>query len=132
MEFEMEDSTKGLPLLPYAGTSGWSGSSTSHARALEADRSGETSRRQAEVIRFLADRGTTGATWRSVGEALGLHHGSSSGVLSVLHKEGRICRLSETRGRCKVYCLPEYVDDRATEEHRSRAARSCPNCGHVL
>jgi hypothetical protein len=109
-----------LPDLPYAGTSGWSGSSTSLGRALREDEDGTTSDRQRTVLRYLADRGAQGATWRDLADRLGYHHGSASGALSVLHKTSRIERLTEKRNRCKVYVLPEYVNGRDTEPHGGR------------
>lgn len=109
------------PALPYAGTSGWSGSSTSRQRALEADESGVTAARQRNVVAFLHGVGTWGATWSDIAAALNVHHGSASGVLSVLHKTGRIMRLTETRDRCKIYVLPDYVNGRETEAHGRRA-----------
>jgi len=110
-----------LPVLPYPShdgpTSGYSGSETSEARAREADSSGETSRRQKAVLAYLAIRGVYGATWRDVSAVLTIHHGSASGVLSNLHKAGRITRLKEARQRCKVYVLNEHVGGRDTEPY---------------
>lgn len=63
-----------------------------------------------------------GATWQEVALAIGLHHGAASGALSVLHKTGHIARLAETRTRCKVYVLPQYVLDRPTEPHGRTSA----------
>jgi len=34
-----------------------------------------------------------------------------------LHKVGKLVRLTEVRGKCKVYVLPQYVNDRPTETH---------------
>lgn len=117
-------------VLPYAGTSGWSGSATSRARAESADRSGETSERQQGTLRRLAWAGSQGLTWKELGEAMGWHHGTASGVLSVLHKEGRIARLSVVRDRCKVYVHLDHVGDREVEGH-GRKSRPCSKCGHV-
>lgn len=107
------------PVLPYGGqsdpNSGFSGSETSEARARQADESGTTGRRQAETMRALAAHGTTGLTWRELATILEIHHGPASGVLSNLHKVGRIARLTTTRQRSKVYVLPQYVQDRPTE-----------------
>lgn len=119
-----------IPLLPYAGTSGWSGSATSHARAVNADRDGTTSAHQQRALESLSWRGSDGVTWRELADEYGWHHGTASGVLSVLHKEGVIARLSISRSRCKVYVLPDYVDGRDTERH-GRKPRPCSNCGHV-
>lgn len=108
------------PVLPYAGTSGWSGSDTSHERALEADSSGVTGRRQRDALAYLDGAGPWGVTWQELGAAMGAHHGTASGVLSVLHKAGRIARLAERRNRCKIYVLPEHVNGRETERHGRR------------
>lgn len=121
-----------LPVLPYAGTSGWSGSDTSEARAVGADRDGTTRDRQATVVGLLRLAGFHGVTWTELGDATGWHHGTASGALSVLHKEGRIKRLTERRNRCKVYALPEYVGDRATEPHGRNRSTECPHCGGEL
>lgn len=106
-----------FPVLPYAGTSGYSGSSTSEERARRDDRGGRTKERQTQVIVALVRAGRHGLTWKELATQFGWHHGQASGALSVLHKEEIICRLSERRDRCKVYVTPEYVYDRQTEKH---------------
>lgn len=104
-----------LPLLPYAGTSGWSGSDTSHDRAVEADSNGTTTQRQRQALGTLRTAGAAGVTWKELADVQGWHHGTASGVLSVLHKEGHIARLrDDKRHRCAVYVLPEWAGDRAT------------------
>lgn len=118
-----------FPEAPYNGTSGWSGSSTSEERALREDSDGTTGKRQIAALTYLASRGTYGATWKELADTLKLHHGSASGVLSVLHLTERVARLKETRNRCKVYVLPEFVDNRPIE---IRKKKSCPNCGHHI
>jgi hypothetical protein len=111
------------PLTPYAGTSGWSGSETSARRAIEADGDGTTRKRQRDALRALRGAMGHGCTWKELAAHTGWHHGTASGTLSVLHKEGAIARLSLARDRCKVYVLPEYVGDRPTEPHgRGRSA----------
>lgn len=115
---------------PYAGSSGWSGSSTSKARADEADTSGATSARQGLVLGMLRDSGIWGLTVKELRESTGWHHGTASGALSVLHLAGHIFRLSESRDRCKVYVLGEFVVGRDVEAHGHKP-KSCPNCGHV-
>jgi hypothetical protein len=55
-----------------------------------------------------------------------MHHGQASGALSVLHKEGRIARLTERRNRCAVYVLPEYVQGRETSPHGGKGPRLTP------
>ena len=120
-----------MPELPYAGTSGYSGTSTSEDRARTADSNGTTGKRQKEALMYLWMQHEAGATWKEVADALGLHHGSASGVLSVLHFGGHIERLAETRNRCKVYVIPEYVAGRKTEIHggKKAAVHKCWNCG---
>ena len=127
----MTNNSEELPFeaeFPYAGTSGHSGSETSKERALDADRSGQTARRQAEALKLLSEQKSFGITWKELSDMTGLHHGNSSGVLSVLHKTGRIARLKERRNRCKVYVLPEFIHNRKIEIRQQK--KSCPNCGH--
>lgn len=109
-----------LPVLPYAGTSGWSGSESSRARAAADDSTGATAHRQSVVLRSLGAAGHAGLTWRELSGQTGWHHGQASGALSALHKSGRVVRLREVRGRCKVYTLPQFVDERPAEAHGRR------------
>ena len=117
--------------LPYAGSSGWSGTDTSQERALMADTDGSTASRQWQAMSFLAQRGLYGATWRELAEQTNEHHGAVSGVLSVLHKEERISRLLQKRDRCRVYVLPEFVNGRDTDT-QGRKTPDCPHCGGAL
>lgn len=111
------------PILPYGGTSGWSGTPTSRERAERDDSDGTTSKRQDTTIRLLKSAKEQGLTWYELAKTLDTHHGTASGLLSVLHKSGRIVRLnetrtSETRGKSMIYVLPEYVDGRQTSPYR--------------
>lgn len=119
------------PHLPYAGSSGHSGTDTSEERATRRDRNGDTARAQAQVLALLESAGPTGMTWSEIASVTGWHHGTTSGTLSVLHAEGEILRLSERRARSKVYVLPEHSAGRATEQPRKRRT-SCPHCGGHL
>lgn len=112
------------PELPYAGTSGYAaGSATSEGRARADDALGVTARRQRAVLSILAHTGSDGLTWTEVAEFFGWHHGQASGVLSALHKAGRIARLGPPRRhRCSVYVLPEFVGGRDTEPHGRKRA----------
>lgn len=130
MESTLWDLFEEEPSLPYALTSGWSGSDTSRDRALEADKSGVTSYRQSAALFELYKAGGDGLTWRELGDAMGWHHGTASGCLSVLHLDGRIARLAEKRDRCKVYVHLDFVGGRDTEAH-GRKVKPCSNCGHV-
>lgn len=120
-----------MPELPYAGTSGFSGSDTSEARAREQDSNGTTSIRQRKVLDLLSWRGAVGITWRELAEELKLHHGSASGLLSVLHLTGHITRLKSSRNKSKIYVLPEFVRGRDIEPH-GKKKKSCPHCGGIL
>lgn len=106
------------PILPYGGTSGWSGTPTSRERAEKADSDGTTSKRQSDAIRLLTEARWTGMTWNELAAKLSLHHGNASGVLSTLHKAGVIIRLTETRHKSMVYVMPEYADGRQTSPYR--------------
>jgi imidazolonepropionase-like amidohydrolase len=109
-------------LLPYAdaeagASSGHSGSDTSAERAHRDDADGTTAARQLQTIRLLDAAGQHGLTWHELARAADWHHGQASGVLSVLHKAGRVERLTERRRRCLVYVLPTHVADRETAPH---------------
>jgi hypothetical protein len=127
-----------LPFIgsfPYNGTSGnVKGTASEDARRAD-DESGATTKRQLEVIVILRALGPRGATWAEVSNYTGHHHGTVSGALSALHKEKRIARLTERRNRCSIYVMPEYVEDRETQEQGRRPLSppgTCPHCGNAL
>lgn len=113
--------------LPYAGTSGWSGSQSSYDRAIADDTSGTTNKRQKQTLSELYWAGHDGLTWKELATSLHLHHGQASGVLSVLHKTGDVLRLKERRNRCAIYILPQFVNSRITEEHGNTKSSSDAN-----
>lgn len=117
-----------LPITPYAGSSGWSGSSTSERRAAEEDASGVTAARQRAVLIHVSDCGEEGATWHEVADALGLHHGQVTSALSNLHRSGHLIRTSRVRGRSKVYMSASYGEVYANEA-QGRKRSACPHCG---
>jgi hypothetical protein len=120
------------PVLPYDGgtSSGHSGSDTSHERALHLDRSGKTQHYQQEAMIFALNHAADGITWFELADHLGTGHGTASGVLSNLHKAGRLDRLSVKRGKSKVYVMPQFVNGRITEMHgRKPVVHECPDCG---
>ena len=118
-----------LPFKPYAGTSGWSGSTASRDRAVEEDQSGVTGKRQKQTLIALNQSGYSGLTWKELGELFGWHHGQASGCLSVLHLEGMVARLAERRNRCSIYVIPEFVNGRNITE---RKTNTCTHCGGEL
>jgi hypothetical protein len=110
--------------LEYAGTSGFAaGSPSSEASVRSADVAGVTARRQRMALRMAAAGALNGVTVAELRSRAGMHHGSASSALSNLHKAGRLERLAERRGRCAIYVLPEYVNERMTEPqgHRGHA-----------
>jgi hypothetical protein len=102
--------------LPYKGTEGYAGSETSEDRARRDVISGTASKRQRFILILAGRAKEKGITVAEVRDQT-LHHGRVSGALSVLHKVGKLSRLTEVRGRCKVYVLPEFVNGRPTEPH---------------
>lgn len=107
-----------LPVLPYGRTSGWSGSASSRDRAVTADRSGATEGRQAITLGLLRRAGIDGLTWRDLSDQTGWHHGTASGALSVLHRDGQIARLSERRDKCQIYVTRENILGRPTADYQ--------------
>jgi hypothetical protein len=116
--------------LPYAGTSGWSGSQTSYERAIANDESGLTSKNQMLFMADLLFTGSDGLTAREWGHLHNLEHQTYSSIPSILHEGGFVERLTMKRGRHQVYVLPEFVNDRETAPHRSKKQHTCSNCGY--
>jgi hypothetical protein len=99
--------------LPYAGSSGWSGSEASRQRAEERDSSGKTALLQHQVEAYVLQTGIWGATIAEVRHMFPEHHhGGLSGTLTDLHKGGRIMRLTDKRGKCSVYVSPRFLHGR--------------------
>ncbi len=109
--------------LPYNGTEGHSGSETSRDRAVAEAVNGVASVRQRFVLINAGRAGEKGITVAELRDSK-LHHGRISGSLSSLHKVGRLARLTETRDKCKVYVLPEYVRGRPTEPFGRRQRKA--------
>lgn len=122
------------PVLPYAGTSGFSGTDTSEARAVERDTTGKTLSSQNDTLKYLHDAGDNGMTVSELRAKTGWHHGIASSSLTNLHGADKIARLEEKRNRCHVYVHPDFVNGRATQPkgRNKKVAVSCPNCGHSI
>lgn len=73
--------------------------------------------RMLQALKFLRERDVMGATWFELGDHYGWHHGQSSSVLSTMHREGRISRLTVKRGRSFVYVDNLHVNGRETGKH---------------
>lgn len=123
----MNDTSLPYPDRRAGRSSGWTGSDTSRERAEHADATGTTGARQADAERRLGRARYHGMTWRELAEATGMHHGQASGVLSNLHHDGRVLRLTLTRERCGVYVLPEFIAGRQTADYgRTKANQPDP------
>jgi len=106
-----------IPVLPYGGTSGWSGSETSRDRAAIHDESTLTGERQRTTLDALSHAGHAGLTWQDLSRCTGWHHGVASGALSALHRAGLIARLAERRNGCHPYVRLSFVDGRGTSPY---------------
>ena len=93
---------------PYNGTGGYVERPASMERAVREAEDGTLSARQQAVVDALDATGVKGATWRTLGQLLNLHHGQVSGVLSNLHKAGEVFMLREQHNRCHPYVLRIY------------------------
>lgn len=110
---------------------GHSGTDTSKERAEREASNGTATMRQKLLTIYLHNRAEKGLTWSEVADFLEVHHGSASSLLTNMHKQGRIVRLSEKRNKSKVYVLPEYTNGRDTEPYKKRVTPvECPECGH--
>ena len=96
--------------VPYNGTAGWSGTDTSKQRALYNLRTGKEYNNQQKALALINDADSAGLTWKELSEHTGMHHGTASGVLSVLHKSGAILRTTKVRNGCKVYMHIAFAD----------------------
>lgn len=117
--------------VPYNGTAGWSGTDTSKQRALDNIYSGRELNNQQLALKYLKSRSTVGATWKDLATETGWHHGTASGVLSVLHQSGAIVRTIKTRNRCKIYVHQDYKDQVIYETYKKKE-KLCPHCGNDI
>jgi hypothetical protein len=117
--------------VPYAGTAGWSGTDTSKLRAQENLISGREENRQVKALALLKNAHTNGMTWKELSDVTGWHHGTASGVLSVLHQSGAIVRLYSARNRSKIYVHQNFKDQVNGETYKKRE-KLCPHCGNDI
>jgi hypothetical protein len=118
-----------VPYAPYKGTAGWSGTDTSKDRAINNITSGREQNHQIITLKHLKLAGTSGVTWKELADSQGWHHGTASGVLSVLHQSGAIVRALKARNRCKIYVHQDYKDQVMHEVYKKRE-KLCPHCGN--
>ena len=117
-----------VPYRPYKGTAGWSGTDTSQARAIDNITSGREENHQVLALKYLKSQGVNGATWKELAVVTGWHHGTASGVLSVMHIAGAIVRTYTIRNKCKVYVHQNFKDEVKVEPYKKRQ-KPCPHCG---
>ena len=117
--------------VPYNGTAGWSGTDTSKDRAMINLRTGKEYNNQQKALALLKDARANGLTWKELSDHTGMHHGTASGVLSVLHQAGAILRSIRVRNGCKIYYSIEYTDAIAHEPYKKKE-RLCPHCGNDI
>ena len=120
-----------VPYRPYKGTAGWSGTDTSKARAINNITSKQEENNQARALSYLKLAGVNGMTWKELAEGTGWHHGTASGVLSVLHQSGAIVRAIKARNRCKIYVHQDFKDDVKYTTYK-KPERFCPHCGNDI
>jgi hypothetical protein len=94
--------TNELP-APYVAAS-----DTSHARAINEDLAGTTTKRRKQISDIVRAEFTQGMTWAELADATGLHHGQVSGALSKLHEMGRLFQRRDTRNGCHPYVHSDY------------------------
>jgi len=119
------------PYVPYNGTAGWSGTETSKDRAMHNLRTGREYNNQQKALALLKEARANGLTWKELSERTGMHHGTASGVLSVLHQAGAILRSIRVRNGCKIYYSIEYTDAIAHEPYKKKE-KLCPHCGNDI
>jgi len=117
--------------VPYNGTAGWSGTETSKDRAMHNLRTGREYNNQQKALALLKEARANGLTWKELSERTGMHHGTASGVLSVLHQAGAILRSIRVRNGCKIYYSIEYTDAIAHEPYKKKE-KLCPHCGNDI
>lgn len=116
------------PFVPYAGTAGWSGTDTSENRAMINLRTGKEYNNQQIALYLIKKASISGLTWKELSNETNMHHGTASGVLSVLHKSGAILRGTRVREGCKIY-LDISFTDRVKHEPYKEKKKLCPHCG---
>jgi predicted transcriptional regulator len=100
-------------------------------RAVDNIHSGRELNNQELALHMLKRAGTVGLTWKDIATTTGWHHGTASGVLSVLHMSGAIVRTYTVRNKCKVYVHQNFKDEVNVEPYKKRE-KLCPHCGHDI
>ena len=123
-------------LLPYAGTAGFVDQPASIERAKKEAASGKAVKRAKQILHTLSLH-PEGLTYKQVGDLLNLHHGQSSGALSILHQNGVVFMLQEKINRCHVYVHSNQrykyeASERIDEPASTVAGRKRKELQHLL
>jgi hypothetical protein len=97
---------------------------------------------RALALNTLLLAGKDGVTVKDLRTRFGWHHGSASSVLSELHRDQMVERLTEKRDGCLLYVLPNQVWGRDTRPYGSSSRtdlladmaaliESLPTCQHT-
>ena len=132
-QLTIDDALAAMPITPYAGTGGWSGSETSRDRAIREANSGELTKRQHDALTVLAEH-PDGLVWSDLADILKLHHGQISSVLSNLHHAGVIFQTLTPRNRCLPYVHGKFRDrhDERRDEPIKRAQTVPPHAQQII
>jgi len=98
----------GFSFDTYNGTAGYVNRPASKERALRQKENGILSNQAKRVLDLLHYSGRDGMTWRELGDALDLHHGQISGLLSNMHQKGMVFSLVQIRDKCHPYMHKDY------------------------
>jgi DNA-binding transcriptional ArsR family regulator len=116
------------PYVPYGGTAGWSETDTSQERALFNLRTGREYNNQQKALALIKQSAEEGLTWKELSQATDMHHGTATGVLTVLYKSGAILRTNKVRNRCRVYMDISFTDTVFHIPFKEKE-KLCPHCG---
>jgi hypothetical protein len=112
------------PLFDWVEDDGFVNRPASKQRAKREAKDGTRSMRHKKIAKQLEWAGRRGATWKELGERLGLHHGQISGALSNMHKNGEVFSLVEQRDRCHPYVHVMFRDSYLSEQRYDEPAKT--------
>jgi hypothetical protein len=113
-----------LDFNTYNGTAGYVNRPASKDRALRQRETKVLSDQAKKVLDMLNYAGRDGMTWRELGDALDLHHGQISGLLSNMHQKAMIFSLAQIRDRCHPYIHKDYRSYYKDKEVYDQPART--------
>jgi DNA-binding transcriptional regulator GbsR (MarR family) len=108
----------------YNGTAGYVNRPASKERAIRQRENKVLSDQAQRVLYLLNYAGKDGMTWREIGEALDLHHGQISGLLSNMHQKEMVFSVIQIRDRCHPYVHKHYRSAYKDNEVYDQPART--------